>query len=135
MKKKKHVITEDFVISSEIARAINYWLYDLGDDTSKFQLRLDLECEVRNVVIKALEEGRKKAEKFKDFLNGNTPMWTARILLNEGYGKQCIDLEPFEADSKAEAQKISEEKVQNLYADRPNTDIIEIKVRQYNGDS
>jgi len=127
---KKQVITDDFVITSEIARAINYWLHSIGDDTSKYQIRLDLEHDIREVVVKALEDGRKKVEKYKNRLNGNTPKWDAKVHFDAGYRQQCMLLEPFEAETKEVAQKMAEEKVTAIFTENPNTEIYEVKVRK-----
>lgn len=126
----KKVITDDFVIVYEIAKAINFWLYEKGDKTDQYINRLDLEHDIQEVVIKALEKGRKQIEKFKDRLNGNTPKWTAKVLLDEGYGRQCLVLEPFEAETKEEAQRMGQEKVTALFAGKPNAEIFEVKIQR-----
>jgi hypothetical protein len=127
----KQVITDDFVITSEIARAINHWLHSIGDDTSKYAIRLDLEHDIREVVVKALDEGRKKCEKYKDRLNGNVPKWTAKVHFDAGYRQQCMLLEPFEAETKEEAQKIADEKVTAFFEENPNAEVYEVKVKKF----
>jgi hypothetical protein len=62
---------------------------------------------------------------------GGKPKYKVTILYNEGYGKQCVDLDPFEADTKEDAKKIGKEKAGLFFADNPKAEIIEIMVKKW----
>jgi DNA-directed RNA polymerase subunit L len=128
--KKKQIITEDFVITSTIAHAIHLWIHRMGDKINKFNLGIDRECAIREVIEEGLKEGRKKVEKFKDNLNGRTPKWTAKVMFDAGYNQQCLTLETFPAEDKKEAEKIAKEKVAAIFSEKPNVEVFEIKVKK-----
>jgi hypothetical protein len=56
--------------------------------------------------------------------------YRATVLYNDGYGKQCMELGPVEAGTKEEAQGKLDEEASQFFADRPNADIIEVRVKQ-----
>lgn len=128
--KKKQVITDDFVITSEIAKGIHFWLHKMGDKVNQFQLGIDRVAAIQEVVKEGLQKGKDFIEKHKDRLNGNTPKWTAKVLFDAGYKQQCMVLEPFQAETQEEAQTIAEAKVAAFFEESPNAVIFEVKVKK-----
>ncbi len=129
MKKKKQVITDDFVIINEIAKGVHLWLYKKGDKIDKYQNGIDRVADIIEVIKPCLEEAKKAIEKYKDRLNGNTPVWNATALVDEGFGKQCHIIS-FEAETKKEALEVASEKFMALFEEKPNAEIIDIKVKK-----
>jgi hypothetical protein len=56
------------------------------------------------------------------------PLYKATVLYNEGYGKQCKEIEPFEAKSKEHAQELARLAVETIFGENPKVDVIEIKI-------
>lgn len=56
------------------------------------------------------------------------PKFVTKIIYNEGYGKQCMSFNPFEADSMDEAKKISEVQISEFLVEKSNADILDVKV-------
>lgn len=123
----KYNITEKDAICTAIARGIDFWINEVGDKINQYQHSVDRERDIFKVVHKCFEEGKKKVEK----LNGATPKWIVSVLYNEGYGKQCMEVGPFEVETKEKAKKLCEEKLTEMFSASPNVDIIDLKIKRY----
>lgn len=53
---KEYIVTEKDIMLWEMAQRINFWLMDQGDDTSKYHIRLDLCCDIKQELEKALDK-------------------------------------------------------------------------------
>lgn len=118
---------EEDIICIQIAKGIECWLHDIGHKINEYENRTDREGAILNEVYKFFSIGKKFAQ---DNLSNNTPRWIASVLYNEGYGKQCMEVGPFEG-TKEEAENLCEEKITEMFSDCPNTDIIDFKIKRY----
>jgi len=101
-------------IINEIAKNINMWINNKFDNKN-----VDNINEIKSLIVQSIENTKEKVNK-----------WCTVILFNEGYGKQCINLEPFEAKTKKEAQLIAIEQVNSFYNEKINADIIDFKIKK-----
>lgn len=125
---KKQTITEDFVIINEIAKSVHFWLDEMENKVNEYPLGLDRISAIQEVVKKGLQQGRDFIEKHNYCLNDNKSRWIAKVLFDAGYKQQCMVLDPFEAETQEDAQKVADAKVGSFFEDVPNVEILEIKV-------
>jgi hypothetical protein len=126
---KTPVITEEFIIVSTISHGIHKWLHEMGDEINKYTVGLNRVHDIGEVVKKCIEDAKKIIRENQDRLNGNVPSWIATAMLDEGYGKQCISLK-IDAETKEEAQELAEQQIAELFKEKPNAEIFEVKVKK-----
>lgn len=110
---------EEITIVNKIAENIHFWL------KNEYNFEVDEIANMRKVVKIGLQKGK---DLIKNSTKNNLNQWIAKVLFDAGYKKQCMILEPFEAETEKEAVEIANAKVAEFFKETPNAVVYEIKI-------